>query len=62
MTGTEFLHIGLAYFTRFSSPFIDTIFRVETVGIEQVPNEGRGMLISNHSAEFLWMPECYFLR
>ena len=45
--GISTYRLGLFY--SFLKPFYRHYFRVETVGINQVPNEGRGMLISNHS-------------
>ena len=39
----------LGLFYSFLKPFYRHYFRVQTVDIEKVPQEGRGMLISNHS-------------
>jgi 1-acyl-sn-glycerol-3-phosphate acyltransferase len=45
-------------FVQAVTPFIefmyDTYWRVETTGIENVPEEGRAMLVSNHSGVLPW--------
>jgi len=45
-------------FVQAVTPFIefmyDTYFRVETTGIENIPEEGRAMLVSNHSGVLPW--------
>ena len=45
--GISAYRLGLFY--SFLKPFYRHYFRVQTVDIEKVPQEGRGMLISNHS-------------
>ena len=40
-------HLGA--FFEFLKPFYRNYFRIETIGIENVPTTGRGMLIGNHS-------------
>jgi len=45
--GISAYRLGLFYSAL--KPFYRRYFRVESVDIERVPNQGRGMLISNHS-------------